>query len=471
MEAAPEAPAAISDEAFVRERARECFEEVTMAGMQRMPLPGDAWRTSRTIEQRLLAATDLVAGLGSVAVAHVAELYRDSPIKDPSRAFAVAMILGCMAGRDALGAAEQVVLGSDADAALLAALGDALAVVPHPDLPLALASASRHPSVGVRAMAWDVIARRGLRGVDELAAAAHDQPAVTAVLLEPLAVLGFRDLPAWLDALRASPDPLLRAAVTVATAVGGVPYASSHLAQAAALPWEGDPLDHPAVLWALAGDEQDAAALLERAVATPAPHWCTALGWAGAASAVPKLIELLAHDDAAIAAAAGGALQRITGAGLVELVPVSDDEIHVPEPRDPPVGERPPPPRLVRAVSDARDLPPEPSPEMVERPTTDAAAWQGWWARSAGAFDARGRYRHGRPYTPALSLHELDVGVAAVAERRALQRELVIRTGVVVRFDPRDFVRVQELALEAWAPEARRVSGVAGKWQRPPRRR
>lgn len=466
-----EAPPAVSEESFVRERARDCFEEVTMAGMQRIPLPGDPWRTSVVIEQRLLASLDLVAGLGPVAVGHVADLYRDSPIKDPSRAFAVGMILGSIAGRDALGAAEQVVLAGDADAAVLAALGDALALVPHADLPLALATASRDASVAVRAMAWDVIARRGLRSVDELAAAAHDKPPVTAVLLEHLALGGFRDLPAWLEALRPSPDPALRAAVNLATALGGVPYASTHLAAAADAPWEGEALDHPAVLWAIAGDEQDAAALLDRATRAPAPHWCLAVGWAGAAAAIPRLLELLAHEDEAVRVAAGGALYRITGASLVELVPLDEEEIHVPEPRDPPVGERPAPPRLARVVSSPRDQPPEASPEMVERPTTNAGAWQDWWARNAAAFDAQGRYRHGRPYTPALSLHELDAGVATFAERRALQRELVVRTGVVVRFDPRDFVRTQEVALEAWAPEARRMSSVVGRWQRPARRR
>ena len=145
---------------------------------------------------------------------------------------------------------------------------------------------------------------------------------------------------------------------------------------------------------------------------------------------------------------AAGVRERITGAGWWSGAVT--DEIDCPDPRDPRWSA--PRPRAVGWPRCARSAA-EPSPEMVERPTTDVAAWHGWWARSAGAFDARGRYRHGRPYTPALSLHELDVGVATVAERRALQRELVIRTGAVVRFDPRDFVRVQEMALEAWVPE------------------
>ena len=50
-------------------------------------------------------------------------------------------------------------------------------------------------------------------------------------------------------------------------------------------------------------------------------------------------------------------------------------------------------------------------------------------------------------------------------ERRWLMRELVVRTGQFVRFDPHDFVAVQEEALAAWAPIAQRMKlmWLAGK--------
>ena len=76
----------------------------------------------------------------------------------------------------------------------------------------------------------------------------------------------------------------------------------------------------------------------------------------------------------------------------------------------------------------------------------------------------------GSPYTPTVSLWELDAWPVTPVERRWLQRELVVRTGHLVRFDPHDFVAVQELSLQAWAPVAQRMSGSPGAWVRPMRR-
>ena len=80
------------------------------------------------------------------------------------------------------------------------------------------------------------------------------------------------------------------------------------------------------------------------------------------------------------------------------------------------------------------------------------------------------KYRRGSLYTPTVSLWELDAWPVTPVERRWLQRELVVRTGHFVRFDPHDFVAVQELALQAWAPIAQRMSGNAGSFTRPMRR-
>jgi hypothetical protein len=55
-------------------------------------------------------------------------------------------------------------------------------------------------------------------------------------------------------------------------------------------------------------------------------------------------------------------------------------------------------------------------------------------------------------------------------ERRYLHRELILRTGAVVRFDPHDLVRVQEEEVRAWQPLAARASSTPGRWIRPLRR-
>jgi hypothetical protein len=85
-------------------------------------------------------------------------------------------------------------------------------------------------------------------------------------------------------------------------------------------------------------------------------------------------------------------------------------------------------------------------------------------------YNLSARYRRGHPYTPLVSLGELDTARVTPVERRYLHRELIIRTGAVVRFDPHDLVRVQEEAVQAWQPHAARGSSTPGRWIRPARR-
>ena len=121
----------------------------------------------------MLAAIDLIAGIGPIAIAHVPVLYADSPAKDSSRAFAVGMVLGSIAGRDALAAAEHAVLGRDSDAASIHELGSAFKLVPNPHLPLALRTLLRDPAAPIRAMALDVLGYRGIALPEELAEVGH----------------------------------------------------------------------------------------------------------------------------------------------------------------------------------------------------------------------------------------------------------------------------------------------------------
>jgi hypothetical protein len=168
--------------------------------------------------------------------------------------------------------------------------------------------------------------------------------------------------------------------------------------------------------------------------------------------------------------AVAGALERITGAGLMEEVELPIDRITEPDAPEPDVGE-PKPVRLARIVSDPRDLPADPAPELALRPASRADVWRAYWRERGGSFDMSARYRRGHPYTPLVSLRELDTFPCSPDERRTLVRELIIRTGGHVRLDPHDLVKVQEAALAAWEPMAARASGSPGRWTRPERRR
>jgi hypothetical protein len=317
----------------------------------------------------------------------------------------------------------------------------------------------------LRALGVTVLVRRGLATVAELAAAAADpHPAIASTALPALALAAPGELAAVLDAALERPEPEVREAAWTAMALGGHPRAADVVARALGGPDEA----RAAVELALVGDDHDADRLLERARSAPTEALVTALGWAGASECVPTLIALLGQGEPALGVAAAYALDRLTGARLLESVTVEPETIAVDEPPEPDVGE--PRPSLARQVSDPRDLPSDGSPDTITRPATRADRWAAWWAEHGKDFRAGVRYRRGHPYWPAVSLWELDGWPVTVAERRLLQRELVIRTGQVVRFDPDDLVVVQEEAIRQWEPIARRASVAAGSWSRPPRR-
>ncbi|AKT37024.1 hypothetical protein [Chondromyces crocatus] len=459
---------ALDEGAFLRERARTAFDEIAMAAMQRMPLPGDPWRGSLVLERRLLASLDLLASLGAPAIAHVPRLLADFPVKDPSRVFAASLILGSFAGRDALAAAERALFGAsglDEDTAV--AVGAALAVAPHELLPLALRSLLRDAEPWVRAVAVDVLGRRGLATAEELHAATRDDPRVAVHAIVHLAVsFGVAPQGGFEPHLTAD-DVGLRHAALHAVALAGDPgRLARHLDGAP----EGADAGISALLLALAGDEIDASRLMERARQRPTPALLAALGWAGAVPAVGLLLEMLSSAREELRVAAAGALDRITGAGLWEEVEVAAESLDVAVPPTPELGE-PRRPRLAQIVSDPRDRPEAPAPDRVERPSTDPVRWRAFWEERGAAFPVQARHRMGQLYTPMVSLRELDEAPRSVEERRLLQVELVVRTGGVVPFDPRDFVVTQERALGAWGGPARAASGSPGRWSRPARKR
>lgn len=459
--------AAVSAGDFIASRARECLEEIALAGSQRTPLLGDPWRSAKILERRMLAAVDALAALGPRAIARIEPLVLDAPAKDPSRAFGAGMALGCIAGRDAIAAAERVLrhLGPG-DPEIAAAFAGALKLVPNPALPLALRTLLGDPEPACRALAIDVLAYRGLATPAELVQGARDPaPSVAAAALPALALLMSPELHDVIDRALAADDPELCEAAWLAMVLGHHPRATSALS--AGLSGHGGA--RAAVLLAIAGDERDAAALIERLRAAPSPALAGAVGWAGAPDGVPALLDLLDHRDPATQLAAAYALDRITGARLYEEVEVEPEAIDVPEIEEPDVGE-PGPQRLTRALSDPRDLPSEGAGELLTRPTVRAEAWRAHWAERLQDIQPLARYRRGHPYTPAVSLWELDAWPASPGERRLLQRELVVRTGHVVRFDPHDLVVVQEEALRRWEPLAQRASAAPGGWSRSPRR-
>ncbi len=464
---AREIDAAITELAFLRDRTRTSFEEVAMVGMQRTPLVGDSWRSSLLLERRMLASIDLIASMGAPALEYIPRLVVDAPVRDPSRAFAAGMILGCFSGRDALAAAERTVFSKgELDPAFVRELGVALSIVPHDMMPQAMRTLLRNDEPALRALAVRVLGHRNLATAQELTALCQDEPVVAAAAIEHLAMtFGILD-DAAIERALASENADLRESALFALAVAGDSRDVHRLTAAL----EGRSVETAAVCLALLGDEQDAQHLLHRSRQTPCRAFAVALGWSGSGMAIAPLFELLESQSGELRAAAAWGLERITGAGLWEEAETPAENLDAPEPGSPDVGE-PAAPKLVKVISDPRDEPDKPAPDLLERPSTDVARWRAWWQQNAGKFDMRRRYRLGQPYTPMIVLRELDAERRTPTERLLLQRELIVRTGTVVRLHPQDLVMVQEQAIRDWQGPARAASSSPGMWVRPGRKK
>jgi len=461
---------AITEEGFAHRRARDFFEEVAMLGSQRTPQLGDAWRSIEFLERRMLTAVDAIATLGEPALRQVEELVVDSPAKDPARAFAATMILGCIEGRDALAAAERVIYHlSAADPEVARYSAEALKIVPHPHVGLTMRTMLAESDEAYRTLAIDVLAARGEASLEELLRSASDpSPSVAAIALPALALAAPSEPQLSPLLLHAAANEELAPAAWLAMALCGHPH-STHAPRAAL----GGPDEAQAALaLALVCDHDIAQLLLERLVAAPTPGLATAVGWAGSPAAVEPLIALLTHDDEDVSTAAAYALDRITGAQLYEEAEIEPEEVIIPDAPEPDVGDHPPPPPkpLTAEVSDPRDEPAAGSPDTIVRPTTDPARWQAFWVARQEDYKPEARYRRGHGYTPVVSLWELDGWILSAPERLFLQHELVVRTGRHVRFDPRDLIAVQHAALKEWEPIVQSAASSPGSWSRPGRR-
>jgi hypothetical protein len=458
-------PPPLDDEAFIRRWARECFDDVGMLGVQRAPLAGDAWRTSLPLERRMVHAVDAVAALGPAAVAYLEPLALDAPVANPMSVFAMAMLGGCLEGRDALGAAERVLhhFGPN-DPIVAEPFAAAMKLAPNPFVPSALRSLYASPGLGCRALAVEVLAHRGWLTAEELAALADEEdPRVLALALPALATARHPDLGRALARALGHVDLRVQAAALDAMALAAHPQAASAARAAAA----GALGDGALVRLALVASEEDARWLLERAKAAPTRAAIEALGWAGLVDAVPVLIGLLEDGEEESQLAAGAALERLLGANLIETIeiqPEALDEVEVVDPDPDP--DPPARPSLATLVSNPRDLPPAGSPETLEVPSKDPAKWRAYWAEHGGRHEARARLRRGHPYSPSVSLYELDQLALGMEDRRRLHRELAARTGKLARFDPQDFVLVQEQGLAAWGALVKASVETPGSWGR-----
>lgn len=458
---------ALSEAEFTLQRTRECFEEVAMAGVLRAPITGDSWKSALVIERRMFRNVDAIVAMGPRAVGAVESLVMDTPVRDASRVWGAAVVLGSVTGRDALAAAERVFAAVEtADPEAGSVLAAALAFVPNPFVPLVLRRMLASAASTHRATAIEAMIHRGQATEDDVARAAVDEPAVARVALPVLAMGAHPTTRDSIARALAQADLDLRCAAWLAMAYSAHPNTTSTLYGELG----GERASFATRLLAICGAAEDAAKLLVMTVRAPTPVLVDAVGWAGASEAVPSLIELMRKGDKKLGVAIAEALARITGARLTEEALVPPEDLEAPDVPEPNTGEPPEPP-LAQLVGDARDAPEHGSPDKIVRPATDWQRWHDWWAANRQRFLAGTRYRRGSPYSALVSWNELDRGPCSPDERRWLQRELVLRSGGYAPLDPGDLVAHQVEALSAWEPQARAGSTAPGTWLVPRRTR
>ncbi len=438
---------AIEEVEVLRRLARDCLEDVAVGRSLRKPNAIERWLDQAPFEQRLLDNLDAFAALGGSALPQVSLFVSEAKTPDPERAFAAALVLGSIEGRDTVGAAVTTLKQSAPET--YPGWVEGLWLAPSPAIDPAMIDLCDSPRPALVAVALDVMRLRATPA-DAVVARflGRREPEIVPRVARALATaLPREDAVAALIRIadEADDDEAFLAAVESLLRRGhaaGLDRIRSvvHGGDQAA----GPRRDAAAFLLCLAGRGADLPALLEIAASQPSPQLLRGLGRFGHAGVIPALADALAAGDEDLAAAAAEALDRITGAGLREIVE-EDWEVELP-PEAEGSGAIPVPKR------------------KVERVVTDPARWSAWIADNAGALDPRRKLRAGGLFTPALVVDELEAGVTPPARRHEAALELYVVTGVASPFSPDDWVARQQEHLSALRSDVAARGLAPGAW-------
>jgi len=420
--------------------ARDCLEDIGSLYLLRDPGEGESWCDQAPFEQRMLDALDAFASFGGVVLPMVTLYHAEAPSPDPARAFAVAFVLGCVAGSDTVDVAIATLRAAAPEE--YPGFAEGFALASNPAIDLALGELLGHPSAELARLAVEVLDRRGtfpLDWVDSLVSRRDD--VLTAAVLRALGNSGSRlqvisMVEPW--ALPAAPSGIFEAACETLLRRGHGPVRDllrSELTGA-----------HAGVaqsLLCLAGRPEDVSGLLELAWNRPTLSLARGLGRFGHLDAFGTLQQLLGHEDEQLALAAAGSLETITGAGLTTIVE---------EPWDP-----------ARAADPAFAGKPVPM-RKVKKPSRDVAAWESWKRDHAARLDPLRKHRGGKPFVPSMLVDELAAPHTPPSERAIAWRELRLASGTMTRFSPRDWVQRQQQLMPVLREDAGKVGAQPGSW-------
>lgn len=449
LAAAPEEPAyevAAPEADVLRRLARDCLEDVALGRTLRTPNALEGWRDQGPFEARLLASLDAFATYAGAALPMVSLYHAEASAPDPERAFAVALVLGCIEGADTVGAALMTLKQSAPET--YPGWIDGFSLASSPVVDRAMGELATGPRAPLARLAMEVLFRRGATPA-ELARSlvASSDPGLACAAARALGIAGPRDeaiLALEEATLRTEDDGVWLAAVEALLVRRHAP-ARELLRQVLA---KGSPegrIAEAATLLALVGHAADAEALIARFRGHPTPSLARALGRFGSAAVFSELLGALSSEDEDLVAAAAEALERITGAGLfteleepwpVELPPGADD---------PALGALPVPTRKRRTN------------------VRDPAVWREWLRDAGGKFELKLKWRGGAPFLPAFIVAELAEPRTPAESRFEAARELALVTGLGPFFAD-DWVARQEGRLAELAREVDKLDASPGAW-------
>jgi len=428
---------ALTEDEVIFSRARTSAEDLGLFGSMRRPLADQGWAGRAEAERRLLARVDAIAACGEKVLPRLIGMLEERPVPDASLTWALLFLLGSLAGDDAADEAMRLAHAAPLDGdGMVEALADALALAPHPALSARIAPWLSAPEPERRVVAVVALSRRGTLETAQAAAAAGDPDArVAAAGAAALATsTGAVEAALLLRLVRSADEAVARAALESAL----VRRSELALRRARELAAEkrGD-FAGAALVLGVAGTAEDLP-VLRAACAAGSPLAMEALGWLGHADAVDDLLGQLGKSSAP---AALGALQRITGATLLEADPAPEYE-----PGKGPFTQGQGPVPL--------PVPLSPDPEV----------WRAWWTEHGKAARRGIRWRFGHPWSPADDLGEIELAVSTRGPRRLAFLELCARTGASAPLDLDAFIPRQRRELAAWAELAGRARVAPGTW-------
>ena len=436
----PEAPAdapppkpVTDDGEILRRVARDCLEDIAALRNLRLPIPTETWTDQAPFEQRLLDNVDAFVALGADALPTATLFHAEAPAPDPSRAFAIALTLGCIEGTDTVDVAIATMKQSAPEE--LSGWAEGFMLAPSPAIDTEVPALLEAPNPLLVSLALGVLGARGTLPPDAPERVLARRDASLASLLaralglsvpktKALAVLAniaddpsFQADPsalvsAWTSLLRRGDGearPRLRNAIR----------AKQHVVEAAEL-------------LALSGRGDDVGLLLEVLAQAPSPRLVRAVARHGHVDAIPALIALLDSKDDKLVPVVAAALDFVTNAGLIE-------------------------------VQKVKWTPESEATRDVRVPVADRMAWEKWYVAAKPKLDPRQKLRHGLPFTPSMIVAELEAPTPRERRDEAAV-ELVIATNAGLRFATSDWVAKQKAQLSELRGLVASLGSLAGAW-------